>query len=74
MEKNVGCVDKVVRVIIALGLVYLGITISPWFYLLAAIVLFTVMSSWCGAYSLLGINTTPKDNKIKESAKRKKRR
>ncbi len=58
MEHNVGRVDKVVRVILAAYFGYLGYTnTNYWWYLLAVLLLFTVMTSHCQPYKWLGINT-----------------
>lgn len=60
MERNVGTVDKFIRSIAVLVFIYLGLTISPWFYLLAGILLLTVIFGTCGPYKWFGINTNKK--------------
>ena len=60
MQKNVGTIDKVLRVLVGLGLLSL-IFIGPktlW-GLIGIIPLATVAVGWCPAYSLLGIKTRP---------------
>lgn len=68
MEKNVGQMDSIVRVVFGgfLGLVSLlilgGIVggpaiLSPIFGLVAVILLVTGLSGSCGLYSLLGVRT-----------------
>ena len=60
MQKNVGAIDKVLRVVIGLGLLSL-IFIGPktlW-GLIGIVPLATVAMGWCPAYSLLGIKTCP---------------
>ena len=60
MQKNVGAIDKVLRVVIGLGLLSL-IFIGPktlW-GLFGIVPLATVAMGWCPAYSLLGIKTCP---------------
>lgn len=60
MQKNVGAIDKVLRVVIGLGLLSL-ILIGPktlW-GLIGIVPLATVVMGWCPAYSVLGIKTCP---------------
>ena len=58
MTRNVGQIDRTVR--IALGLVLLGMAVSglytPWTWL-GVVPLLTGLIGWCLPYSLLGINT-----------------
>ncbi|MEY3873187.1 MAG: hypothetical protein RLZZ296_2182 [Pseudomonadota bacterium] len=60
MKKNVGGVDRVLRIVAGLILMALAATgqIGPWGWL-GAIVLATGVFSFCGAYTLLGFNTCP---------------
>lgn len=58
--KNVGTVDRVLRVIVGLALlslVFYGPQ-TPWGWIGLAPLL-TGLVSWCPAYSLLGIKTCP---------------
>lgn len=58
MEKNVGGVDRVIRIIAALVLFGIGLGTGWWIlHLLAIIVLLTAIFGWCGLYTLLKINT-----------------
>lgn len=63
MHKNVGSIDRTVRIIIA---VLLGIlvaakvvtgTLAVVLAVVAVIALFTGLVGWCGLYAVLGINT-----------------
>lgn len=58
MKKNVGGVDRVLRIVVGLVLVALAATgsIGVWGWL-GLIVLATGVFSFCGAYTLLGLNT-----------------
>jgi Protein of unknown function (DUF2892) len=60
MKKNVGGIDRILRIIAGLMLVALAATgkIGAWGWL-GLIVLATGVFSFCGAYTLLGINTCP---------------
>jgi len=65
-EKNVGMIDRVVRIIIGIILIAafaLGWVAAPWSYLVALIgliVLVTGIVGTCALYSLLGMNTLKK--------------
>lgn len=64
-EKNVGNLDKVVRVLLGLTLLYYSFTglAAPFIYVgitVAAILLFTGLMGTCTLYSLLGMNTLGK--------------
>ncbi len=60
MTANVGGIDRVLRIVAGLALIALAATgvVGVWGYL-GVIVLATGVFSFCGAYTLLGINTCP---------------
>jgi hypothetical protein len=64
MDKNVGGIDKIVRVVVGLALiamVFVGPE-TPWGWI-GIVPLATAAMSWCPLYTLLGIRTcraTPK--------------
>ena len=60
MKANVGGLDRVLRIVVGLVLVALAVTqmVGSWGYL-GLIVLATGVFRFCGAYTLLGINTCP---------------
>ncbi len=60
MKKNVGGIDRVLRIVVGLILMALAATghIGSWGWL-GALVLATGIFSFCGAYTLLGLNTCP---------------
>ena len=60
MTANVGGIDRILRIIAGLALIALAGTglVGAWGYL-GVIVLATGVFSFCGAYTLLGINTCP---------------
>jgi hypothetical protein len=60
MVKNVGNVDKVIRTIVGLALLsllFLAEGNARWWGLIGIVPIFTVLTGWCPAYSLFGINT-----------------
>jgi hypothetical protein len=67
--KNVGNVDKIVRFIVVIGLAILGYILNQWvFYVIAGMLLLTIVTGFCGFYRLFGLRTCPLD--VKASAKK----
>ncbi|MFK5889224.1 MAG: DUF2892 domain-containing protein [Flavobacteriaceae bacterium] len=67
MKKNVGTIDKVIRLIIAVVAVYFAYKAGPEaattgyiLYAVGAIMLFTILTSSCPLYSIVGKSTTKK--------------
>jgi hypothetical protein len=65
MKKNMGLLDRVIRVLIALGaaaLVYFDVVEGIYSYILLTITvifLLTSLVSFCPLYGLFGLNTCP---------------
>ncbi|MDA3853999.1 MAG: DUF2892 domain-containing protein [Bacteroidales bacterium] len=65
MKKNIGSVDKIVRLVIAaiISILYLtGIisgTLGAVLLIVAAVLLLTSALNFCGLYALFGANTCP---------------
>ena len=60
MEKNVGGIDRVLRVIVGLGLLSLIFVLegsSRWWGLIGFVPLATAALGWCPAYLPFGIKT-----------------
>ena len=58
MKANVGGVDRFVRIVAGLGLIaWVLFANGPTWAWLGVVILETGLFSFCGAYSLLGINT-----------------
>lgn len=67
MVKNVGGIDRILRIIIGLALI-LGFFLNTeatyrWAYLLGIIPLLTGIFQTCALYRILGINTCPIDRR-----------
>ncbi len=60
MKKNVGGLDRIVRIVVGLVLMGLAATgmVGAWGWL-GAVVLATGVFSFCGLYTVLGMNTCP---------------
>jgi hypothetical protein len=57
MQKNVGGIDRVIRIVAGLAIIGLGIYFKNWLGILGLVLFFTGLISWCGLYKLFGINT-----------------
>ncbi len=57
MTKNVGSADKVVRIVIGIGLLVWGIATKNWLGAIGIIPLATAFMNWCPLYSVCGGNT-----------------
>jgi len=63
MKKNVGNVDRVLRLILGLVIIALGFINQSWWGLVGIIPLFTAAFGWCPAYLPFGISTCKTDTK-----------
>lgn len=58
MKRNVGCIDRVLRIVVGIALIALAATGTVgWWGWLGAIPLASGLFRLCPLYSLLGINT-----------------
>ena len=62
MKKNVGAIDRGIRIVLGLAIVTLGIYNQSWWGLIGIVPLLTAFISWCPAYNLLGISTDKRIN------------
>jgi len=60
MTKNVGNIDRVIRIILGVSIMALGIYHQSWLGLVGIVPLFTAFISWCPVYSLIGVSTERK--------------
>jgi len=60
MQKNIGAMDRGLRVVVGLALIALAVTgtIGVWGWI-GVVPLATAAIGWCPAYRLLGIRTCP---------------
>ena len=70
MKKNVGGIDRVLRIVVGLVLMALAAAgqIGAWGWL-GIVVLATGVFSFCGAYTLIGVNTCPMKEEASPDAK-----
>lgn len=62
MEKNVGTVDRVIRVVLGLAIIGAGVYYQSWWGVIGIVPLATAAIGWCPAYLPFGMSTC----KIKE--------
>ena len=62
--KNVGNIDKIIRLLVVIGLVIAGYALNQWvFYVFAGMLLLTILTGFCGFYRLFGFRTCPLEAK-----------
>jgi len=62
MKKNIGSVDKGIRLALGLTIVGAGAYFQSWWGLVGVVFIGTALLNWCPPYALLGISTC----KVKE--------
>jgi hypothetical protein len=61
MKKNVGTVDMIIRIVIALVIGVVGIVYQSWWGLIALIPLLTAIFKICPLYPVIGLDTSSKE-------------
>lgn len=58
MTKNIGGIDRILRIVVGIALIALAATgtVGVWGYI-GVVPLLTAAIGWCPAYSVLGVNT-----------------
>ncbi|KIL02809.1 DUF2892 domain-containing protein [Pseudomonas sp. FFUP_PS_473] len=59
MQKNVGGIDKIARILVGIALIVWAIAGGPVWAWIGVLPLATGLLGWCPAYTLLGIKTCP---------------
>jgi len=57
MKTNVGSIDRVLRVVLGLGLLVAGLVTQSWWGLIGIIPLGTAAIGWCPVYLPFGLST-----------------
>ncbi len=57
MKKNVGNADKILRVIIGIGIIGAGVYYQSWWGAIGAIPIVTAAINFCPAYAILGLSS-----------------
>ncbi len=71
MKKNIGNLDKVIRLIIAVFFLYLGYNFNVWWYLPALILAITILLGHSFLYDLFKLNTFKAQAQRKAKLKRR---
>ena len=59
MTKNVGGIDKILRIVAGIALIAWALTGGPVWAWIGVVPLATGVMGWCPAYTLFGMNTCP---------------
>ena len=57
MQKNVGQIDRVIRIVAGLAIIGVGVYMQSWWGAVGVVLLGTGLMGWCPPYALLGINS-----------------
>jgi hypothetical protein len=60
MKRNVGGFDRVIRVVVGVGIIAAGVYYNSWWGALGAIPLLTAITGRCMAYVPFGVSTCTK--------------
>ena len=60
MKKNMGSVDKTLRIIVGLAIILIGYLNNSWWGAIGIVPILTSFISWCPFYVPLGISTNSK--------------
>lgn len=65
MNKNIGSVDRILRIIVGLALLGAGLALHSWLGLVGLVPLLTAAVRFCPAYLPFGLSTCPRETKTK---------
>jgi hypothetical protein len=57
MKKNIGSIDKSLRILLGLAIIIIGIFYESWLGLVGIIPILTAFIGFCPLYSLIGVST-----------------
>jgi hypothetical protein len=60
MNQNVGGADRILRIVLGLGLIGWGVATQNWWGAIGVVPLATALIGWCPVYLPFGISTTKK--------------
>lgn len=65
MKKNVGGIDRILRLLVGIVILVLGIVNQSWWGVIGLVPIFTAAINWCPLYMPLGLSTckTPETKK-----------
>ena len=59
MQKNVGGIDKIARILVGLALIVWAVAGGPLWAWIGVLPLATGLLGWCPAYTLFGVKSCP---------------
>lgn len=63
MKKNIGALDRTIRVVLGLVVIAAGMYLKNWWGALGLLPLLTAVVGWCPAYTPFGISTCAEEKK-----------
>lgn len=66
MQKNVGSMDKLIRVVLGVVIIGLGLYYKSFWGILGVVLIIVAAVGYCPLYSILKMNTCCKDNDKKD--------
>ncbi len=57
MKKNVGGIDKGLRIVLGLAIIGAGVAFASWWGAVGIVLLLTGLMGWCPPYAIFGMNT-----------------
>jgi len=63
VKENEGKTDRIIRIVLGVIAVILGYLYSPWFYILALVLIFTGAIGYCFIYEIFNFSTAKKKKK-----------
>ncbi len=57
MTRNIGTIDRIVRVLLGIAIIAAGVYFKSWWGAIGLVPLFTAAIRWCPAYVPFGIST-----------------
>ena len=67
MKKNVGTLDRAIRVILGLVIIGIGVLYESWWGAIGIVPLGSAAIGWCPPYALLGLSTCKTKEPVKQS-------
>lgn len=63
MKPNIGSVDRIVRIVIGLGVIGAGAYFRSWWGLVGLVPILTAVVRFCPAYVPFGLSTCPREER-----------
>ncbi|MFN8548099.1 MAG: DUF2892 domain-containing protein [Candidatus Eisenbacteria bacterium] len=61
--RNVGSLDRVIRIVLGLALLGAGVAYKAWWGAIGLVPLLTALIGFCPLYRLIGVRTCPVENR-----------